>query len=76
MSITLTLEGIRYSLAMTYRISTNKKAVTLICLACTHKERVQDFEGHPGNQRTLAAHAMLNTSTPSTAVKLTSAQRR
>jgi len=42
-----------------YRIGRNKSGVTLVCLACTHTERIQDFDGNIGNQRTLAAHAML-----------------
>jgi hypothetical protein len=33
--------------------------VTLVCLACTHTERVQDFAAKIGNPRTLAAHAMM-----------------
>jgi hypothetical protein len=42
-----------------YRIGRDKNGVILFCLACTHTERVQDFNGDIGNQRTLAAHAML-----------------
>jgi hypothetical protein len=33
--------------------------VKLVCLACTHTEHVQDFNGGVGNHRTLAACAML-----------------
>jgi hypothetical protein len=44
---------------MTYRIKKDKNGVTLVCLACTHTERIQDFDGKSGNRRTLAAHAML-----------------
>lgn len=42
-----------------YRIGRTKNGVTLACRACAHTERVQDFAGKSGNQRTLAAHAML-----------------
>src|ERR1039457_493685 len=42
-----------------YRISRDNEGTILVCLACTHTERVQDFNGDIGNQRTLAAHAML-----------------
>src|ERR1017187_6154698 len=42
-----------------YCISKDNKGTILICLACPHTERVQDFDGNIGNQRTLAAHAML-----------------
>jgi hypothetical protein len=42
-----------------YRISRDAKGTILVCLACTHTERVQDFNGNIGNQRTLAAQAML-----------------
>ena len=58
MLITLTAEDILYSFIM-YRIGRDKNGVTLGCLACAHTERVQDFDGNIGNQRTLAAHAML-----------------
>jgi hypothetical protein len=33
--------------------------VTLVCLACPHTETVKDFNGDIGNQRILAARAML-----------------
>jgi hypothetical protein len=42
-----------------YRIGKDKKGTILVCLACTHTQHVQDFNGDFGNQRTLAAHAML-----------------
>ena len=42
-----------------YCISKDNKGTILICLACPHTERVQDFDGNIGNQRTSAAHAML-----------------
>jgi hypothetical protein len=42
-----------------YRISRDNEGTILVCLACTHTERVPDFNGDIGNQRTLAAHAML-----------------
>lgn len=58
MLITLISEDILYSFIM-YRIGRDKNGVLLLCLACTHTERVQDFNGDMGNQRTLAAHAML-----------------
>ena len=51
-------EDILYSLITMYRISKDNKGTILICLACTHTERVQDSNGDIGNQRTLAAHAM------------------
>jgi hypothetical protein len=58
MPITLTPEDILYSLITMYRICKDDKGTILVCLACTHTERVQDFNGDIGNQRTLAAHAM------------------
>jgi hypothetical protein len=42
-----------------YRISRDAKGTILVCLACTRTERVQDFNGDIGNQRTLDAQAML-----------------
>jgi len=48
-----------YAPAMMYRISRDRKGTTLVCSACTHRERVQDPNGNIGNPRTLAAHAML-----------------
>jgi hypothetical protein len=42
-----------------YRICRHKNGVILFCRACPHTERVQDFNGSIGNQRTQAAHAML-----------------
>lgn len=59
MPITFPAEGSAYFLPMTYRISRDQRGVTLVCLACTHTERVEDFDGKSGNRRTLAAHAML-----------------
>jgi hypothetical protein len=42
-----------------YRISRDNRGTILTCLACTHTERVQDFDGNLGNRRTLAAREML-----------------
>ena len=42
-----------------YCIRKDSNGVTLVCLACPHTDRVQDFNRSSGNQRTLAAHAML-----------------
>jgi hypothetical protein len=42
-----------------YRISRDNKSTNLVCLACAHTERVQDFDGDLGNQRTLAAREIL-----------------
>ena len=58
MLVTLTSGNNLYSLGM-YRIRKDNNGVTLACLACPHTERVKDFNGDIGNQRTLAAHAML-----------------
>jgi hypothetical protein len=58
MPITLTPEDILYSLITMYRICKDNNGTILVCLACTHTERVQDSNGDIGNQRTLAAHAM------------------
>ena len=44
---------------MMYRIGKDNMGTTLVCLDCTHVERIQDFDGRIGNPRTLAAHAML-----------------
>ena len=52
-------EDIVYAIAMMYRIGRDNRGTTLVCLACTHTERVQDFDGRIGNPRTLAAQAML-----------------
>ena len=57
--ITLAPRDSLYSLTIMYRIGRDHKSTTLVCLACTHTERVQDFNGNIGNPRTLAAHAML-----------------
>jgi hypothetical protein len=64
MSIAVTPEDILYSFyyvphLIMYRIGKDNKGTILVCLACTHTKRVQDFNGDIGNQRTLAAHAML-----------------
>jgi hypothetical protein len=48
-----------YPLAMMYRIGKDNQRTTLVCLACTHTERVQDASENLGNPRTRAAHAML-----------------
>jgi len=58
MLITLRSGNHLYSPGM-YRIRKDNHGVTLVCLACTQTERVKDFNGDIGNQRTLAAHAML-----------------
>ena len=58
MQITLIGEDILYSFIM-YRISRDNRGTILICLACAHTERVKDFDGDLGNQRTLAAREML-----------------
>ena len=42
-----------------HRIRRDKNGATLVCRACTHTERVQGFNRNVGNQRTLAAHAIL-----------------
>lgn len=42
-----------------YRIGRDHLGPTLVCRACTHIERIQDFNGSMGNPRTLAAQAML-----------------
>jgi hypothetical protein len=42
-----------------YRIGRDHRGPTLVCSACTHKERVQFFNGNTGNPRTLVAQAML-----------------
>jgi hypothetical protein len=58
MPITLVPDDNLYSLVM-YRIRKDNHGVTLVCLACPHTDRVRDFNRSIGNQRTLAAHAML-----------------
>ncbi len=50
MLITLIPKDILYSFIM-YRVGRDKNGVILLCLACTHTERVQDFNGDIGNQR-------------------------
>jgi hypothetical protein len=42
-----------------YRISRDHRGPTLVCRACTHTERIHDFNASIGNPRTLAAQAML-----------------
>ena len=56
---TLITDDIVYAPVMMYRIGKDNRGTTLVCLACTHTERIQDFDGRIGNPRTLAAHAML-----------------
>jgi hypothetical protein len=56
--ITVTPRGELYHQIM-YRIRKDKDGATLVCRTCTHTERVQGFNRNLGNQRTLAAHAML-----------------
>jgi hypothetical protein len=56
---TLITDDIVYAPGMMYRIAKDNRGTTLVCLACTHTERIQDFDGTIGNPRTLAAHAML-----------------
>jgi hypothetical protein len=58
MPIASMLQDILYSLNNMYQICKDNKGTILVCLACTHTERVQDSNGDIGNQRTLAAHAM------------------
>ena len=57
--ITLTPEDIMYAVATMYRIGRDNRGTTLVCRACTHTERIQDFKRSIGNPRTLAAQAML-----------------
>ena len=42
-----------------YGIRKDKNGATFVSRACTQTERVQGFNRNVGNQRTLAAHAML-----------------
>jgi len=44
---------------MMYRIGRDHRGPILVCSACTHTERIHDFNGIIGNPRTLAAQAML-----------------
>jgi hypothetical protein len=60
MLLTLITNDIQYTLAMMYRIGRDNKGTILVCLSCTHSERVQDSNQNLGNPRTLAAQAMLN----------------
>ncbi len=71
---TLITDDFVYAPVMMYHISKHNRGTTLVCLACTHTERIQDFDGRIRNPRTLAAYA--STFTPSTAVKLTYGQWR
>lgn len=57
--MTLIPEEIVYAVATMYRIGRDNRGATLVCRACTHTERIQDFKRSIGNPRTLAAHAML-----------------
>ena len=60
MLITSTAEEIPYPFYyVPPRISRDNYGTILVCLACTHTERVQDFDGTLGNRRTLAAREML-----------------
>ena len=56
--ITVTPRGELYHQIM-YRIRKDKNGATLVFRACSPTERVQGFNRSLGNQRTLAAHAML-----------------
>jgi hypothetical protein len=58
MLITLTPDDTLYSFIM-YRISKDARGTILVCLACPHTERIEGFNGDIGNQRTLAAQAMV-----------------
>jgi hypothetical protein len=48
-----------YAVVTMYRIGRDKGGTTLMCRACTHTERIQDFKRSIGNPRTLAAQSML-----------------
>ena len=48
-----------YAVATMYCIGRAKGGTTLMCRACTHTERIQDFKRSIGNPRTLAAQSML-----------------
>lgn len=56
---TLITDDFVYAPVRMYRISKHNRGTTLVCLACTHTERIQDFDGRIRNPRTLAAYAML-----------------
>src|ERR1700719_331340 len=58
MPIASMLQDILYSLNTMYQICKDNKGTILVCLTCTHTERVQDSNGDIGNQHTSAAHAM------------------
>jgi hypothetical protein len=57
--IVLIAEAVVYAVATMYRIGRDNGGTTLVCRACTHRERIQDFKRSIGNPRTLAAQAML-----------------
>jgi hypothetical protein len=57
--ITRISKDIVYAVATMYRIGRDNGDTTLVCRACTHTERIQDFTRSIGNPRTLAAQAML-----------------
>jgi hypothetical protein len=57
--IALILKEVVYAVATMYRIGRDNGRTTLVCRACTHTERIQDFKRSIGNPRTLAAQAML-----------------
>jgi len=57
--ITLIQEEVVYAVATMYRIGRDNRGTTLVCCACTHTERIDDFKRSIGNPRTLAAQAML-----------------
>ena len=42
-----------------YRITKDESGVILVCLECSHIERVNEFDGGVGSRRTQAAQAML-----------------
>lgn len=52
-------EKVVYAVVTMYRIGRDNRGTTLVCRACTHIERIQDFKRSIGNPRTLAAQAML-----------------
>jgi hypothetical protein len=58
-SIAPILKEVVYAVATMYRIGRDNGGTTLVCRACTHTERIQDFKRSIGNPRTLAAQAML-----------------
>src|SRR5580698_7904703 len=42
---TVITDDIVYAPAMMYPIAKDNRGTTLVCLACTHRERIQDFDG-------------------------------